>query len=214
MEIVQTNTGQVKVQGAPNMCPFCHNTITPVYLYGHQIGYSVLEMILVCPNQTCTRSFIAFYENMGSYFTFQHNTTIGKIIPKNFNQAILDVSDTFSVIYNQAFAAEQYGLLEICGVGYRKALEFLIKDYAIFNNLDKKDTIEKKLLGQCITEFVKDSRIISVAKRAVWLGNDETHYIRKWEGKTLEDLKKLIELTVHWIEMESLTISFESEMPE
>jgi hypothetical protein len=49
--------------------------------------------------------------------------------------------------------------------------------------------------------------------RAVWIGNDVTHYIRKWEGKNLEDLKKLIELTVHWIEMEALSKSFEDEMP-
>ncbi len=32
--------------------------------------------------------------------------------------------------------------------------------------------------------------------------------------KNLQDLKKLIELTVHWIEMEKLTESFEAEMPE
>jgi hypothetical protein len=38
-----------------------------------------------------------------------------------------------------------------------------------------------------------------------WLGNDETHYLRKWETKELTDLKKLIQLTVHWIQMERLT---------
>ena len=69
-------------------------------------------------------------------------------------------------------------------------------------------------LANCIKEFVTDERIKSVAKRAVWLGNDETHYVRKWETKNLVDLKKLISLTVHWIEMEKLTESFEEEMPE
>lgn len=69
-------------------------------------------------------------------------------------------------------------------------------------------------LGNCIKSYVDDSRIKTVAQRAVWLGNDETHYIRKWEGKNLNDLKKLIELTVHWIEMERLTESFKEEMPE
>ena len=66
----------------------------------------------------------------------------------------------------------------------------------------------------CINDYVNDTRIKSVAKRAVWLGNDETHYIRKWEGKNLEDMKKLIDLTVHWIEMEKLTESFEDDMPD
>ena len=118
------------------------------------------------------------------------------------------------MIYNQAFAAEQQNLTEICGVGYRKALEFLIKDFAIKNTPDKKEEIEKKLLGKCIADYIDDNRIKSVAKRAVWLGNDETHYVRKWEGKNLSDMKKLIDLTQHWIEMVALTESFEDEMPD
>jgi hypothetical protein len=53
-----------------------------------------------------------------------------------------------------------------------------------------------------------------VAKRAVWIGNDETHYIKKWNNKDLTDLKILIDLTLHWIEMESLTETYYVEMPE
>jgi hypothetical protein len=41
-----------------------------------------------------------------------------------------------------------------------------------------------------------------------------THYIKKWEGKNLDDLIKLIDLIVHWIEMRILTASFDAEMPE
>ena len=57
-------------------------------------------------------------------------------------------------------------------------------------------------------------KVKQVAARAVWLGNDETHYLRKWEGKDLQDLKKLIALTVHWIEMEELTEAVMKDMPE
>ena len=52
-----------------------------------------------------------------------------------------------------------------------------------------------------------------MAERAIWLGNDETHYVRVWEAQSLADLKKLISLTLHWIEMEELTNSFEVNMP-
>ena len=105
-------------------------------------------------------------------------------------------------------------MFEICGVGFRKALEFLIKDYAKFKNPEESEQIERKFLGKRIGDYIDDTRIKTVAKRAVWLGNDETHYVRKWEDKDLSDLKKLIELTVHWIEMEFLTESFENDMPE
>ncbi len=50
--------------------------------------------------------------------------------------------------------------------------------------------------------------------RAVWLGNDQTHYLRKWEDKDLADLKRLIQLTLHWIEMDELTKKTLEDMPE
>jgi hypothetical protein len=61
---------------------------------------------------------------------------------------------------------------------------------------------------------VKSEQIKEIAKRAAWLGNDETHYVRKWEDKDLKDLKKLISLTLHWIEVETLTLEVIADMPE
>jgi len=54
----------------------------------------------------------------------------------------------------------------------------------ILNHDDEKEKIEKTQLGNVIENFVNDTRIQSVAKRAAWLGNDETHYIRNGRGKT------------------------------
>ena len=93
-------------------------------------------------------------------------------------------------------------------------MEFLIKDYLIKTNPTKEESIKKKFLGKCIQEDVTDTKIKSAAKRAVWLGNDETHYVREWTDETLESLKKLISLTHHWIEMEELTEGFEDKMPD
>lgn len=61
---------------------------------------------------------------------------------------------------------------------------------------------------------IKDSNIKEVAKRAAWLGNDETHYMRKWGAQDLQDLKKLIDLTVHWMEAEALTNQLLTAMPD
>jgi hypothetical protein len=45
-------------------------------------------------------------------------------------------------------------------------------------------------------------------------GNDQTHYLRKWEDKDLDDMLVLIRLTVNWIDSESLSKQYECEMPE
>lgn len=70
------------------------------------------------------------------------------------------------------------------------------------------------LLAKCIDDYVDDAMVKAVAKRAVWLGNDETHYVRKWEEKDVHDLKGLIRLTTLWIEKERETERLLSEMPE
>lgn len=211
---VNTSSGKRAFTELPHKCPYCHKSITPNIIYGY-LSKKNLEVFMHCPDPSCGKSFIGYYSvgntNVSMYLQL---TSQGTIINKPFSKEINTVSEAFVTIYDQAFAAEQQNLLEICGVGYRKALEFLIKDYSILKHPDKKEDIEKKLLGKVIDNYVTDERIKKVAKRAAWLGNDETHYVRKWETKDLQDLKKLIDLTVHWIEMEALTASFEEEMPE
>ncbi len=69
------------------------------------------------------------------------------------------------------------------------------------------------MLGACIEKFVKNENLRQIAKRAAWLGNDETHFERRWEGKDLQDLKSLIALSVSWIENELLTEQIQRDMP-
>lgn len=214
---LNTNLGNAKIDRLPQKCPYCHKTIIPDIIYGYKKQFNrLLDVFFACPDSNCNKTFIGEYQmnSTQSYYTFKNIISKGNIMSKKFSDSIKELSPSFVMIYNQAYYAEQEKLFEICGVGYRKALEFLIKDYAISKYPNDKENIEKKFLGKCINEYIDDLQIKKVAKRAVWLGNDETHYIRKWEGKNLNDLKKLIELTIHWIEMIKLTEYFENEMPD
>lgn len=88
-----------------------------------------------------------------------------------------------------------------------------IKDYLISQHPAEQTTIEAMMLGACIKKYVADPRIKEVARRATWLGNDETHYQRRWIGKDLSDLKIMINLVVHWIEAEHVTAEALKSMP-
>ncbi len=216
--------GEMTVEDAPDRCPFCHTGLKPTLVFAHNTHTSGTWIVLMnCPMDFCQESFIAYYEPAAKQQHLSHpvpkpkftgKTSFGATIGKDFSDEIKNVSPSFCKIYNELYAAEQQGLLEVCGVGYRKALEFMIKDYAIQKQPDKQDDIEKKTLMSCISDHVTNERVKTVAKRATWLGNDETHYVRKWEGKNLTDLKSLIILTLHWIETEVLTDSLEIEMPD
>ena len=163
-----------------------------------------LEIVYVCPNQQCNETFIGYFISERNQLVLTTSRPVDVVAPP-FEQSIRELSPYFCAIYTEANKAEQVGLLEICGVGYRKSVEFLIKDYLINLRPDDKASIEAMMLGACIEKFVVDPKIKEVAKRAAWLGNDETHYQRRWIDKDLKDLKLMIKLVLHWIEAELLT---------
>jgi hypothetical protein len=88
----------------------------------------------------------------------------------------------------------------------------LAKDFAIHLSKDKEEEIKKATLGQTIKNYIKDENVKSMAELATWLGNDEAHYIRKWEDKDIEDLKRLIRLTVNAIENALLMEEYKKDM--
>jgi hypothetical protein len=215
-EITLRDKSTMEIDNYPNKCPYCHHIIEPNKIAENfsSVEEHTAELIFRCPNLECNRSFIGFYQTYdGNTFKFK-GCNFGNYQKKIFSNEIKKISPSFEKIFNEASFAEQNNLMEICGVGYRKGIEFLIKDYLIKNNPLLEEEIKKTFLGACIKDYVADARIKKVSARAVWLGNDETHYIRKWETHTLQDLKKLIDLVVHWIEMEEITNSLDITMPE
>ena len=123
-----------------------------------------------------------------------------------FSESIKELSPKFVKIFNQAHFAEQLRALdELVGPGYRKALEFLVKDFAIKEHPEAEEEIKRKLLSPCIQEYLEDERIRRCATSASWLGNDQTHYVQRWTDRDIADLKTLVTLTKNWIENVYLT---------
>jgi hypothetical protein len=214
---------QFPVDKTPDRCPICHFSVTPIdWTTGTLSGNGQqLERLLQCPNASCRRLFLAQYAWWNSAYVLQTCVpTDIRTLPQS--ETIKSISDDFCKIYAEASKAEGMGLKLAAGPGYRKALEFLIKDYIISQYAETdpekiaayRTEVEKTLLAPCIAKYVKSDQIKEIAKRAAWLGNDETHYVRKWEGKDLDDLKKLIALTIHWIEIEKLTADVIQDMPD
>lgn len=198
-------------------CPFCGVINIPEYLFLKNVERSdFFNVFTQCTNPTCRNMFITQFSTVGV-----RKPVFTKILPtalpekRTFSNIISELSPNFCEIYNQAYIAEQTNLMQICGTGYRKSLEFLIKDYLISTlPEDQHEAIKNKFLNNCIRDNISNINIKTVASRAVWLGNDETHYTRKWEDKDINDLKSIIELTLHWIESEIRTQKLLENMPE
>ncbi len=202
----------------PDECPICHQGIDVRIIKAYTPNYLAdsAQVIFQCPRKDCLHFFIGYYTGSAKRKEF-YLSYIAPITPikHDFGKHIPSISPKFVEIYNEASYAEKLQLSQICGVGYRKALEYLIKDYAISKNEDEEciKRIKSKPLSDVIHDFIDDPNIRITAQRATWLGNDETHYERLWEDKDLEDLKILIELTVKWIDMEEMTKDYKYQMP-
>jgi len=210
-------------KGTPDTCPICHHGVNPRQLgsvfngTGHMDAEARLEIGFQCTRKACGRMFIGTYlpRSAGAQHFFALSSTAPKRAEQEeFPETIKEISPTFVCIYNQAIAAEAQGYDQLTGIGLRKALEFLVKDFACKEYPDQSEEIKQKRLAKCIKDHIDDANVRRCAERAAWLGNDETHYIRKWQDKDINDLKTLLRLTVNWLDSVTLTRQYIEEMEE
>lgn len=197
----------------PDQCPSCHTALIPLHLTSYYVemgdmynsGFGKLYSFYFCPK--CNECFMAHYSITILGSGYQSYGELAFLTPYGdtklaFSDRISCLSPDFVNIYHQSEKAEQQGLSEICGLGYRKSLEFLIKDYAIASHPDQAGAIKNEMLSPCIQKYIDSAKIKSLALASAWIGNDETHYVRKHEDYGIEQLKAFIAAIVSYIDSE------------
>lgn len=170
----------------PSVCPMCHKSGDPSYLSSYYIDdehtYPNLFVHFFCHN--CEKTFLGNY-HIGPY----HGLTelmgfepISRVEEREFPKHIKDLSPDFCNIYNQAYASEQYEL---------------------------KDNIVKAPLSRCINDYIDNNRIKKLAVASAWLGNDETHYERKFKDYNTDNLVEFINAIVSFIDSDISAVNAE-----
>lgn len=189
-------------------CPCCGIATSPTFIDGFITKHPDYDtiycyVILYCPK--CKTLYTAkylspiLYNGIGDLF-------LESVFPKSANKVsfsnnIMQLSPEFVSLYNQALKAEETEEINgLAGLGFRKSLEFLIKDFLINNQNQDKNTIINMTLGSCMNKLPEPLQ--NIAKASVWLANDEVHYFRKNPEYNMEDLKSFIDCLVHFIELE------------
>lgn len=129
------------VDRTPGECPICHHAIDARYLTGVVLeatpfGSALAEAVFQCPQRQCLRTFIGRYSGEFDRSINSHLLKLRNVAPfhpkaPEHPAEIAELSPQFVEIFAQASAGEAWELSEIAGCGYRKALEFLIKDYCV-----------------------------------------------------------------------------------
>lgn len=180
-------------------CPLCHVATSPTFINGYLIGSKdnsiplTAFIILYCPR--CKNLYIAkyiFINGLTDLYPYY-------FIRKEFSDNIKNLSPEFVNIYSQSLEAESNNATKgLAGLGYRKSLEFLVKDYLIKLKHQDKNTIINMKLNDCIKKL--DSDLQDIAKASVWIGNDEVHYFRKNEDYNIQDMKEFVDYLLFEIE--------------
>jgi hypothetical protein len=221
---INGNVDIVVIDKYPDTCPVCKVGVEakPIHAYGksfsdYREGHMV-QFVFQCPRLDCQAVFIAYYltpDGVGyrsnNYVFLKRSFVQPYFKLEEFEKEIKTLSPDFVEIYTQAKLSEETGLNLICGSGYRKALEFLIKDFLIKYTKKDSEYVKGHKLGWLIAKDVSYERIKITANLAKDLGNDETHYEKKVEELNIEDMKKLIVLTCHWITDVILTDGYNSK---
>lgn len=192
----------------PNYCPWCKSKISPIVLSTTPFDTSnrslPISLTLQCPS--CNKHFLQTYKvklmSNGSISELRMDND--KPMPETlfeYPSEIDEISVEFNKIITQSSNAEALGFDHLAGIGYRKAIEFLVKDYLInFKDVDEAQ-ISNQQLGKCISD-IDDIKINNLARAATWIGNDETHYVRKHIDKDVQDLKKFLHALTALVSLE------------
>lgn len=222
------NTSQAMKFGILEKCPHCGKNMSPRIhagvsesdygSSGHDNTAALLLSCVVC-DMYFTRMFKLNELNkygLPEEVKLSYNPPIDANIPEKINT----ISKDFPEIYMQALKARQANLKQIYGMGLRKALEFLVKDFGIYLHPESAEDIKKRQLGYVIDNYFKEfADITALFKAATWIGNDETHYERKHPDKDAETINRFISVTMSQISSrltldEAVTMIEESAKPE
>jgi len=194
------------------ICPFCNvgNNPTTDFVGAKRVG----DYVYCFFSHLCTNCDKTHWTVEKKFFQNKGDGEIISVIPHNgtteFQQNISELSPRFVDIFHQAETAENMELFDIAGMGYRAALEILIKDFGLKSAGEKKETIERYSLQDAIEHYFKKDSIEgrSAGNYVRKNGNDFIHWQKdksSFDAKSdLPIMKDYLEIVINEVNIKIL----------
>lgn len=185
----------------PDHCPCC-NKGTRIDIVAKAANEAKNELGLILHCSRCEQFHFLTYATLAR--GLGHRTTsLQDVFPPPMPDVRIPIEmeelyPDFCKIYKQTAYAEIQGLDHIVGVGYRKALEYLVKHYLSEQLPDERDAILSEPLGKSIKR-IPHAQMQNLAKASTWIGNDQTHIIQKHPNHSVPEMKRFILAFCHLI---------------
>jgi hypothetical protein len=190
----------------PMLCPYCEafedgvRNSSCLFNLGSNEYFGVVSYS--CSH--CKKRYLVVYKISPNKKTTEVASIVPSIHQNYENKTIAGVSPRFIEIYNQALLAENSGSLELAAIGYRAALEILVKDFAVQELKKQTDEVIKKSLCTAIGEYLEQQELVASADVVRILGNDYAHYERKYPEHDFDLLKRYMGLFIKLVETKLL----------
>ena len=180
----------------PLVCPLCGERNDPAPKENHVFAAAHNKPYITIKYQcnTCLGIFLSTYDvdlnaKSATFGSFHPTLSVSYE-----NQHLQDVSPRFIEVYKQSLTADNSGHFALAAIGYRSAVEFLIKDYLVkFRDVAEKDVVKLSLFdaaGKYLPqEMVNTADVVRI------LGRDYVHYDVRHpdiDFSVLRDYTKLI----------------------
>lgn len=173
----------------PMSCPYCgvHTDAIGTAAQSFHLSGNRSALVVAYQCTRCKKQFLAVYIEEDNRLTL--NTIIPVADADEVHPGLKTVSPEFERIHQQSYRAELRGDIDIAAVGYRTALEVLIKDFAIRELGEEEEEVASKKLAQAIEDYSGTVGMKNAENVVRKLGNDYTHYRKKYEPLGFMELK-------------------------
>lgn len=188
----------------PDTCPHCGRSYGGSVISKTNISFKENTQIFIvvhhCPATPCNKRFFTTHLFNTSDKTTQYISTYPTHSQKEFDKLLADISPKFVELYNVAYALYQENKFDVAGAVYRMSLEFLMKDYLISFLKEPEEEVVKCNLGTTITKYFKNVADMYTAAEVVReLGNDNSHYRKKYDDVSINELVVYLDIFINHI---------------
>jgi hypothetical protein len=193
----------------PMTCPHCgygtDGTITNYSLFANNEN-AYVAISIRCTH--CNRLFLAIYEGkppIKGNIDSEHLNFI-RCIPSDSGvpapENLETLSPRFAELHHQAQVAVEHDLYDLAAIGYRCALEVLVKDSAIEELKEPPEVVKKMKLERALAKYLKQEKLLKTADVVRFLGNDHAHYEKRYPELEFPVLLKYYNMFLQMIDVE------------
>ena len=174
----------------PNQCPYCqkNNHVQPEKILELPLCTDDTAILVSAKCNECGKHYIVIFQRSKDKRQLDFLQLVPILQENAEYEDLFALSPAFEMIHRQSMQAYQIGLGRLAVIGFRTAIEVLMKDFVISELGEDREKVAPISLNNMIQQYFKSLEDRDYARAVQALGNDCTHYINKHGDYSARDV--------------------------